>query len=345
MDYKRLILSVAGSGKTTHIIDSLSCEKRALIITYTDNNYNNLRQKVAIKFGNIPENITIMKYFQFVYSFCYRPLLHSNVNANGFNFNMPPKFTTRLKRDNDKYYLDSNNCLYHNRVAKFLEVRDCIQKIRERISKYFDEFYVDEIQDFGGHDFNFLLDISLINSNITFVGDFFQHTFDTSRDGNINRSLHDDYRKYVNKFEKAGFLVDDETLSKSHRCSKSICNFVNDRIGISIKSHNENLTDVVLIEDQEEVNEIIENDKIIKLFLQNSEKYDCYSNNWGASKGQDCHVDVCVVLNPKTYTEYKKDRLNNMNVRTRNKFYVACTRARNRLIFIPEKKVKHYKKV
>ena len=71
---KRLILAVAGSGKTTYIVNSLSAEKRSLIITYTDANYENLCRKIAERFnGAWPENVTLMKYFQFLYRFCYKP--------------------------------------------------------------------------------------------------------------------------------------------------------------------------------------------------------------------------------------------------------------------------------
>ncbi len=344
MDSKRLILSVAGSGKTTHIINSLNADNRALILTYTDNNYENLRLKVAEKFGHIPDNILIMTYFEFLYSFCYRPFLHRIVGANGYNFSTSPRFTTQLKRTNMKYYLDQSNCLYHNRLAKLLKVKGIIPKINERVKKYFDEIYIDEVQDFGGHDFNLLIALSQTQSNVMFVGDFFQHTFDTSRDGNVNSSLHDDYEKFVKRFIDIGFSVDNDTLCKSHRCSKSICKFVNDQLGISINSYSEIDTDVILVEDQKVIDEIMNNSEIIKLFLQNSTKYCCYSSNWGASKGQDCHTDVCVVLNAKTYSEYKKNQLHQMNTQTRNKFYVACTRARRKLIFIPEKAVKAYKK-
>lgn len=163
MDNRRLILSVAGSGKTTHIIDSLSTEKRSLILTYTENNYENLRCKVARKFGSIPDNILVMTYFEFLYSFCYKPFLHRTVNSNGFDFNRPPQFTSRLSRTDMKYYLNSNNCLYHSRLAKLLEVKKVIPKIKDRLIKYFDKFYVDEVQDFGGHDFNLLLELSQIN--------------------------------------------------------------------------------------------------------------------------------------------------------------------------------------
>lgn len=39
---KRVIFAVAGSGKTTYIVNELSLEKRSLILTYTDGNYDNI---------------------------------------------------------------------------------------------------------------------------------------------------------------------------------------------------------------------------------------------------------------------------------------------------------------
>lgn len=46
---KRVIFAVAGSGKTTYIVDSLSRDKRSLIVTYTVGNYNNLCCKISEK--------------------------------------------------------------------------------------------------------------------------------------------------------------------------------------------------------------------------------------------------------------------------------------------------------
>ena len=47
---KRLILAVAGSGKTRLIIEKLNTEKRFLILTYTNNNYELIRRRVLNKF-------------------------------------------------------------------------------------------------------------------------------------------------------------------------------------------------------------------------------------------------------------------------------------------------------
>ena len=46
---KKLILAVAGAGKTYHIIERLDENNRFLIITYTVNNAENLRNDVIKK--------------------------------------------------------------------------------------------------------------------------------------------------------------------------------------------------------------------------------------------------------------------------------------------------------
>jgi len=57
---KRIILAVAGSGKTTYIVNQLTLDKRSLVVTYTTRNYLNLKNSILRKFGHIPETITLM---------------------------------------------------------------------------------------------------------------------------------------------------------------------------------------------------------------------------------------------------------------------------------------------
>ena len=77
-----------------------------------------------------------------------------------------------------------------------MEKAKTIEDIRSRIETYFDEFIIDEIQDIAGRDFHLLEALMSTNVNMLFVGDFYQHTFDTSRDGNVNQSLFDDKATY-----------------------------------------------------------------------------------------------------------------------------------------------------
>ena len=189
-----------------------------------------------------------------------------------------------------------------------------------------------------------LCSLAEMDLGILLVGDFFQHTFDTSKDGAVNGKIYDDYGKYIKKLEKSGYTADKTTLLKSYRCSPSICTYVQDNLGIQIESHREDETDIVNIESQEDADALFDDSGVVKLFYQNSSKYPCFSDNWGNSKGQDHFNDVCIVLNPTSLKKFQEGKLADLNPQTKGKLYVACTRARGNLYFVSEKYYKKYKK-
>lgn len=336
---KTVILAVAGSGKTAYIIDRIDLESRILIVTYTINNIANLQSRIIARFGYMPPNIHVFTYFSFIYSFCYRPHLHLKLAATGINFE-PCK--NRFAKDMARYQ-GSDGRLYSNRIARLLEHSGVTDDVVARLSKYFDQICIDEIQDFAGHDFNFLRNVVKANAHIVFVGDYFQHTFDTSRDGTVNVNLHNDHAKYQEAFRNMGLTLDLTSLEKSHRCSPTICDFVSDSLGINIRSHRADTGRIIVIKDQVAADKIFTDNDIVKLFYQESHKYDCYSKNWGETKGDDKYHDVCVVLNDNTFVKYNNDDLKSLPAKTKNKLYVAITRARNDLYFVPEKLLKKYK--
>lgn len=142
---KRVIFAVAGSGKTTHIVDSLSRRRRSLIITYTVGNYNNLCRKISEKFnGEWPENICVMRYFVFLHRFCYKPFLSDVFKAKGIVYENNPNLT--LRQDNQAYYISPKGYLYSNRLALLIEKCGFID-LKSRLAKYFDELIIDEVQD------------------------------------------------------------------------------------------------------------------------------------------------------------------------------------------------------
>ncbi|MGU1141496.1 DNA helicase UvrD [Pseudomonas aeruginosa] len=338
---KSVIFSVAGSGKTSLIIERLNLVQRALIITYTENNYRHLRNRVIQRFGVIPSNITLMTYFSFLHGFCYRPLMQLRLGTRGLNFRRPPDRQYHLNDLNR--YRDGSSRLYHCRLAKLLDVVQALPAIRARLERFYDCLYVDEVQDFAGHDFNLLLEVSQANISMTFVGDFHQHTFDTSRDGAVNKTLHDDVIRYEKRFRDAGITVDKQTLSRSWRCAKTVCDFISAKLQIEMLAHEERDSRIITVNNQHLANFLHANPTIVKLFLSEHYKYGCYSENWGASKGMDHFNDVCVVMGPGAWKDYLAERLHQANPQTRNKLYVACTRARGDLYFVPEKLLKAFK--
>ena len=334
---KRVIFAVAGSGKTTYIVNSLTLDKRSLIITYTDTNYINLSIKIAKQFGGIwPSNIKLMTYFQFLLRFCYRPFLSDIIRARGIVYvNNPNRYA---KQENIDYYLSPNGYFYSNRLALFLEKHNVVDDIMERIRTYFDVFIIDEIQDIAGRDFNLLEKMIYTDVSMLFVGDFFQHTFDTSRDGNVNNGLFDNLSAYEKRFWSKGIQCDHETLKNSWRCSENVCKFITEKLGIHIYSNrgsNDNTT-IRFVSDATEVTQILKSNDIVKLHYQNSARSGVGHRNWGDTKGEDKYNDVCVLLNKTTMKKYSSGKLSELPPATRNKLYVAITRAHGNCYFVKE---------
>lgn len=341
---KRVVFAVAGSGKTSRIIDSVEEDSRYLIVTYTDNNTRHLRNRIIKKLGKIPEGVRVYSYFTFLYSFCYRPLCGYEVNTKGINFNYPlPKNAQRSLKSTREHYIDKNERLFASRIAKLLIEFNVAPEVIERIEKFFDLICIDEVQDFAANDFNFICALANANVNMLLVGDFYQHTFDTSRDGNTQKNLHCCFSKYCKKLSSAGFKIDLESLSHSYRCSPSVCSFVENELAIEIQSHRNDQVEVRLINDSQEIEDIYLNDSIVKLFYQKSNSYYGYTGNWGSTKGLDHFQNVCVVLNPTTFKAFESGQLDQLPPTTKNKLYVACTRAKGNLYFVSEKLLKKYK--
>jgi len=335
---KRVIFAVAGSGKTTYIINKLNLTDRFLIITYTNNNVHNLRTGILKKFGFFPDNIRLYSYYSFLYNFCYKPFLHLELRTKGINYEQTPfKFAKKSDRN---YYIDRHNRLYSSRIAKLIIEQDVVKYVLARISKYFDFMLIDEIQDFAGNDFNLLKEISKANLNHIYVGDFYQHTFDTGRDGNINSKLHDNFDSYKREFQKMGLELDLKTLSKSYRCSPTLCKFISDNLKINIESHRKDTTNIKMIKDYEEAGVVINDSNIVKLFYREHYKYNCFSRNWGDSKGEDKYHDVCTIINKTTMTHLEKGTLDQLAPTTKNKLYVALSRTKNDLYLIPDSLIK-----
>ena len=167
-------------------------------------------------------------------SYTHLPFLADKVKAKGIFYDNNPN---NLLRQCDKaYYITPAGYIYSNRLALLIEKAGVLDGVKHRLEKYFDEFIIDEIQDIAGRDFSFLENLMKANINMLFVGDFYQHTYDTSRDGNTNKNLFSNFSDYESRFINKGFLSDKTSLVKSWRCSPSICRFITENLGIKIYS-------------------------------------------------------------------------------------------------------------
>ncbi|MEH6765379.1 MAG: DNA helicase UvrD [Aequorivita antarctica] len=334
---KKLILAVAGSGKTTNLIDKLNLTERFYLVTYTITNASLIRVRIIKRFGYLPNNIQVFTYFNFLYSFCIKPFLFYKYNLKGIYLENSPEQTNYFKNSDIRKYISKTGYAYHNRLAKLIEFENLIKDVKLRLEKFCDHFYYDEVQDLGSHDFNFIMELSKSNLNFLFVGDFYQHTYVTSFDRNVNGSLHQDYKKYLKRYKDYNIVVDLQTLSNSWRCSPTICNYITKNLEIEIGSHRTDETEITLIENKEILSLILRNDSIIKLVYNNANNRDFRAKNWGECKGEDDFIDTCIIMNVTTFNLYKKGALNKLANRTKNKFYVALSRTRGNCYLVSEK--------
>ena len=100
---KRVIFAVAGSGKTTMLIQRIREGRRTLILTFTVNNEAHLRAQIIRRFGYIPDGIRVMTWFEFLHGFCFRPFLQEQLASRGLSFDQPPP---RIPRTNARHYQD-----------------------------------------------------------------------------------------------------------------------------------------------------------------------------------------------------------------------------------------------
>lgn len=330
---KKLILAVAGSGKTREIVEDLDTTRRTLIITYTIKNQEEIRNRVYKKFNTIPENIHIFGLFQFLFNFCIKPTA-----------NFPKIKGFILSSDNHYGKYSSGDVFFSNMLSKWILDNYDRENTPQRLAMFFDSLYVDEFQDLTSYDFDLMLKLGMCDANMKtwFLGDFYQKTFNSSNNGNKGTSLHKDYNKWIKAIKDSGYLVDDESLIKSNRCSRAICNFIKTKLGIAIESSLNHEGVVKFVEDRNEIGELIENNDVKKLFYQKHYDYNCNSLNWGESKGREFDK-VCVVLNKNMCKVFNNDNFSSLKPDTRSRFYVACTRAKNELYFVRESDIKSYK--
>ena len=108
-----------------------------------------------------------------------------------------------------------------------------------------------------------------------------------------------------------------------------ICNYVSEKLRISITSNGDHGGTVKWIDD--DPTSVLDDDRIIKLVFQEAGKYSFPALNWSYSKG-DTVDSACVILTDGL-DNLDSDKFNPDRVKpsTLNKLYVAMTRSRGDL--------------
>lgn len=154
----------------------------------------------------------------------------------------------------------------------------------------------------------------------------------------IRKIIFDDKIKYESRFTAKGIVCDNTSLLNSWRCSKNVCQFITDNLGIRIGSNrsDEDNTTIEVVTDSVRIAEYTRNNSIVKLHYQNGSKKGYMHKNWGETKGEDKYTDVCVLLNKTTSKKMAAGKLAELAPMTKNKLYVAITRAKGNVYIFDE---------
>lgn len=341
----KAVIACAGSGKTSYLVEEALKLKnqKILIITYTNENLDQIKSIFYMKNGCIPSNVSVQSWFTFLLQEGVRPYqnyksMRSKVKSiYFFDEKKDKKLISDLKyikEENENHYLTKNCYIYADKVSKF--VYKCNEKNNgltvKRLEKIYDYILIDEAQDLEAWDYDLvgnLLD-SLIN--IILVGDPRQKILETHR--HLKNNKFNTIFDWLLTNKKVTYNLEEKT--ESYRCNQIICDFADNLFPDLPKTTSKNNFSTNRVG----IFTICEKDvdAYIKEYQPKILRYNKTTNtlgypaiNIGYAKGRT--YDHVLIFPTKKMLEYLKTK-NLSKVGDKCKLYVAVTRAKYSVTFV-----------
>lgn len=223
----RIVISAAGGGKTTRVVDQALAAEQGItaLITYTRNNVREIQLKVYERSRVIPSHVEIVSWYVFLLRELarpYRSAMHKH-RIDGIHW-VEGKSVPYVpeSRTSAHYFLDGSR-IYSDKIAKF--VCECDRRadgaIMRRLKARYSHLIIDEIQDMAGYDLDLLELILKSGIPATFVGDHRQATFATNNSPKNKGFAGPAIIKKFEQWKKAG-LVSIDYECHTYRCNQAI---------------------------------------------------------------------------------------------------------------------------
>ncbi|MBI3776196.1 MAG: UvrD-helicase domain-containing protein [Gammaproteobacteria bacterium] len=331
-----LTLAVAGSRKTQGIVEhcaSLPHDRRALVVTYTQTNQAELRDRLSTYPGDHPD-IRVMGWFTFLlrdFARPFLPFIFPGKRVRGFNFEgRPHRMAKGLKR-----FLDLNEAVYSCELGRLAHelVEASKGVLLHRIECIYDEILIDEVQDLSGHDWE-IIDVLLNSSlDVRMVGDIRQSVLATNPRSQMNKKYA--YAEAINWFrerEARGVLEIIENAT-TWRCHPDIAAFSDTIFDSSwsfprTESRNKTVTghEGVFLVRHEHLDEYIAqfDPQCLRSSANSGKDFDLDYLNFGLAKGMEYRRVLIVPTDG--IVEFIQSG-NHLGPKPAANFYVAVTRA------------------
>lgn len=353
----RVIISAAGSGKTTSIVDDalMRIDKKILILTYTIKNLNEIKKKFVRKKGVVPSHITIQSWFSFLLRDGARPYqnyLYDKNRIESIKF-VEGKSTRGISKNKVRqYYFQNGKYIYTDKISQFVwECNKLSQNlVIQRLEKIYDVIYIDEVQDLAGYDLEILKLLLSSKSEIVLVGDNRQSTYATNNSSKNSQFKGEkilDFFRSLERKKKCSLKY----RTECHRSNQVICSFADslypDMPKTVSKTTEKTEHDGLYYILSTDVDRYIEKFEPVILRYDRRTKVSSSSvYNFGEAKGLT--FKRVLIMPTKAITEFLENGNLNMACESKAKFYVALTRAKYSVTFVLKKHIQnefieHYK--
>lgn len=337
----RVIIAVAGAGKTTSLVEEIkeNVNEKILIVTYTNNNVDEIKLKMQDK-GALNSNVIIKTWYNFILTDILRPyqtyILDSRIESINFPKGTSAKYIS--KSNFNKYFFYNGNEVFSDKSSELGIIcnEKSSGKVISRLEALYSRLYIDEVQDISGYDIELLEEIMKSKIKVTLIGDHRQATYQTNYSPK-NSAFRGEkiIKKFINWDKEK--IVSLSYSQNSYRCNQAICDLSSSLYPDfpNAISKNKNMTthDGVFILRKEKLADYMAEYK--PKVLRYDRSTDCYGYdaiNWGESKGLT--FDRILIIPHGPLKAFLKTNDLKLIKGSLSKVYVAITRARHSVCFL-----------
>ena len=223
----RIVISAAGGGKTTRVVDQALASTHGVtaLITYTRNNVREIQRKALEHSPAIPPHIEVLSWYIFLLRELarpYRSALHKQRIHSIHWVEGKSALYAAASNISEHYFLDGAR-IYSDKIAKFICACNAASggAIMRRLKERFTHIIIDEVQDMAGYDLDVLELILKAGIPVTLVGDHRQAILSTNNSPKNKQFAGPAIIKKFELWQKDG-LVSIEYETHTHRGNQAI---------------------------------------------------------------------------------------------------------------------------
>lgn len=358
----------AGAGKSTYITQKLADKfkgKSVLFLTFTNQNSENLRQKL-LKSSIAFKSWTIQTFYRFLYCVFVKPcryFIQENFNLlpiKGVFFRSQKEVGEAKKNKignwHRQFWQNKAGYLYGDKLAALItddRYNEEWQRAVRMLNFFYDYIVIDEFQDIVKPELNVVVNLNKAffkeNTNIKLimVGDVYQSFVVGTASGYhpyeyLEEEKEEDFIRNHLGFRKRYMDLDMETLSSTYRVDETICKYIREKLKIKIYGMKNNSKQVIKVKDKNFVTDKLVTNPNITFLTDNRIAQDKLHNqynvdysemmNVGVSKGAE--FSKVAILLTKEQEKFIEGRGNKLKPKSLNKLYVAITRSKNEVYLL-----------